>query len=493
MKPLNINNLTFKLENYKNIFKPLIKLNFDDYNFIINIITKGADIKRTTTSPPKSNPNYPISNPYLIRKVTEKFIHHLKLGHLEGPHPLDNLPSFDHPIHTSPIACKLKSSGKAMMLIDESSPKDHNINSEIEKQYKHVQYISFEDLCELLKRIGNNGWIWVIDAVDAYYRIPIDKKFHHLFGVIWLEKLIIFKCLSFGLSTAPAIYNKFADLILWACTYHRKNIFSSLKFKKLFNILHYLDDFFGGSKNKKRAILQMNYLQWLFKHLNIPTNPSKVVGPTQATDILGWACRTSPTVQIGISESKRIKYLKFLKIILSTFKINFFQSEKIIGYLRHTCKVYLLGNKFIRGIEKQKFSLQHRIKKKFITKFYTEKLSNETKFDLDIWANLLSDVKCRYLDIDFILKPDTLNKITVWTDASTSYGAGGCSSLKNLYHLPWNSLILNKNNIFNNDYSKHWRDHIIYLELLALVTHAYLFSRSWKNSHITFTVITQQL
>ena len=71
--------------------------------------------------------------------MTEKFIHHLNLGHMRGPYNLNDIPKYDFKIHTSPIACKLKSSGKAMMLVDESSPKNHNINSEIEKHFKHVE------------------------------------------------------------------------------------------------------------------------------------------------------------------------------------------------------------------------------------------------------------------------------------------------------------------------------------------------------------------
>ena len=132
-------------------------------------------------------------------------LHHLDLGQLRGAYNLDDLPKFKYPIHVSPISAKLKSSGKAMMLVDESAPKGDSINSAIRPEDKYVTYTSFVQLCELLKRIGKRGWIWVIDAVDAYYRIPIQERFQHLFGIIWLNKLLIYKCLSFGLSTAPSI------------------------------------------------------------------------------------------------------------------------------------------------------------------------------------------------------------------------------------------------------------------------------------------------
>ena len=344
-------------------------------------ITNGADIKRSEIPPPKITPNYKCDDIDLIRKVTIKFLKHIQLGQMWGPHKLHQLPNLNYKIHLSPIACKLKPSGKAMMLIDESSPKNHSINSEIEQLAKYVRYISFEDLCKLLERIGPRGWLWVVDAVDAYYRIPINKRFYHLFGVEWLNRIIIYKCLSFGLSTAPSIYNKFADLILWACTFHKKSLFKT-KQPKIFNILHYLDDFFGGHTSKNVCAKQMKYIVWLLDFLNIPTNPSKVVGPTQKADVLGWACRTVPKVQIGLAERKRLKYIEFIKKLLTFNKMSFKQAEKVVGYVRHTCKVYLIGNKFVRGLERQKFALDFaRIHKK-IGKFTPVSLTPEAKFDL---------------------------------------------------------------------------------------------------------------
>ena len=147
----------------------------------MDIITKGANIKRSEKPPSKPHPNYPIHDKKLIEKVTKKLLHHLELGQLRGPYnPHKNAPKYKYKIHTSPISAKLKASGKAMMLVDESAPLGDSINSEIDDDDKFVVYTSFKQLCELLKRIGNRGWIWVVDAVDAYYRIPIEERFQHL-------------------------------------------------------------------------------------------------------------------------------------------------------------------------------------------------------------------------------------------------------------------------------------------------------------------------
>ena len=433
MKPLNVSNFIFDVNVYKKTFAPLRHNQPNDYYFMIEIVTKGADIKRTEIPPPISHPNYPISDPKLIEAVTKKFLHHLLLGQFWGPFSKNELPKLKYRIHTSPIAAKFKASGKAMIIVDESSPKFLNINSVIDPWDKTVSYSTFLDLCLLLQRVGPRGWIWIADAVDAYYRIPIQKRFYHLFGIEWLNKILIYKCLSFGLSTAPSIYNRFADLIVWACTYWHK---SDFKCNGTFNILHYLDDFFGGHKTKSRAALQMNYLKKMFKKLGIPTNDKKCIGPAQTAAILGWKCTTIPTPAIGLTLKKIDKYTEFLLFIKTSNTANLKQFERLIGYTVHTCQIFITCTCFVRGFTTQKCSLQKQVddpKKKNINKFSPIYLSHESKFDLDVWLQLFKDSAHNMIDIDFFLKPDTLNKIKIWTDASTSYGAGGLSSNDNIY------------------------------------------------------------
>ena len=456
---------------------------------MMHTIKNGANIKRSPIPPKFSCKNYPLpKNKSILNLVTKKFLHHLQLGQIKGPYNLHSLPTFAYRIHTSPIAIKLKASGKPMILIDESAPILDSINSHINQQDKRVTYSSLLDLCLLIKRVGLKGWLWVIDAVDAYYRIPIQAKFHHLFGIIWLNKLLIFKCLSFGLATAPSIYNRFADQMLWACTYHRADIFKH-KNTNLFNILHYLDDFYGGSHSKSTAFEQMSYLKRLFVFLNIPTNDKKCIGPSQSIVILGWLCSTYPKLQISLSEKKCIKYSNFASSILKSNVINLFQAEKIVGYIRHTCQIYILGNKFVRGIEAIKQALIKTINdpnKKF-HKYSYFNLSPEAIFDLHMWLNFWNVYKFKFIDINHIIKPPTRNSLNVFTDASTSFGAGGIDENGNfLYHLPWSLLKIPTKHKFNTEFQNNFKDHIIYLELFALVLMTYLYAKSFSNMHVIF-------
>ena len=71
-----------------------------------------------------------------------------------------------------------------------SAPLNHSINSQIDEHKKRVKYLSFLQLCTLIYKIGNDGYLWTIDAEDAYYRIPINKKFHHLLAIKWRNKYL---------------------------------------------------------------------------------------------------------------------------------------------------------------------------------------------------------------------------------------------------------------------------------------------------------------
>ena len=485
---MNLNNFIFDVNKYKHYFAPLKHINPNDYQFIIDLVTIGADIKRSEIPPPKSNPNYPIHGSLLIEKVTEKLLLHLKQGHFRGPYFKNQLPLFKYKIHTSPIAAKLKASGKPMILVDESAPKCHNINSVIEQADKTVTYASFIDLCYLLKRIGNRGWIWIVDAVDAYYRIPIQKRFHHLFGIEWLGKILIYKCLSFGLSTAPSIYNKFADLFVWLCIYYHRPTF---KCKNKFNILHYLDDFFGGHTSYDTALRQMNILKNFFEILNVPTNDKKCVGPAQTIIILGWKCTTFPFVAIGLPDKKITKYIEFLLKIKALNSANLKQFEKLIGYTVHICSIFFNAKCFVRGFTKQKCSLLKQVEDSTskLTKFTPIYLSPESLFDLDLWIQLLKNAKNTMINIDFILETNPLNTIHVYTDASTSYGFGGYDTLNQLYHLPLSSLNVHKTNLFfklKHNLSADIQDHIIYLEIFAAVLFAAKYAHTWHSKLVIF-------
>ena len=361
-----------------------------------------------------------------------------------------------------------------------SAPLNHSINSQIDEHKKRVKYLSFLQLCTLIYKIGNDGYLWTIDAEDAYYRIPINKKFHHLLAIKWRNKYLIFKCLPFGLSTAPSIYNKFADGLKWACDFHKPNLFINTKNKTSY-VEHYLDDFVGGSDNFNIANKQMNYLSYLFEFLNLPTSKRKCVGPFKTIDVLGWNFNTSPTMTIAITEKKRLKYLKYFTKIYENNYITINILEKLTGYARHCVLIIPNAKPFCRAFDVQKhYLLKCQKNDKSITNSKKFKISKETSHDINMWISFFKYSKYYILPLKYIIKPSSLVTMNVWTNATTTIGFGGFTNKGNYFKSIWNY------NILPTSISKHHKNLINYFELAALVLSAILFAKNWKFHYITF-------
>ena len=82
--------------------------------------------------------------------------------------------------------------------------------------------------CIMLKR----------DMKDAFRMIPIAPQHHWLMGFSWNGKFYVEQVLSFGLRTAPIIFNLFAEAWEWIVRSHLR----------WHLIEHYLDDMMAGSQ-----------------------------------------------------------------------------------------------------------------------------------------------------------------------------------------------------------------------------------------------------
>ena len=83
-----------------------------------------------------------------------------------------------------------------------------------------------------LLRLGKGALLAKVDVASAYRIILVHPEDCLLLGMSWQDKVYVDKQLPFGLSSAPVIFNAYADGVEWVV---RKEGVSHL--------LHYLDDF----------------------------------------------------------------------------------------------------------------------------------------------------------------------------------------------------------------------------------------------------------
>lgn len=114
------------------------------------------------------------------------------------------------------------------------------------------------------------------DVKQAFRLLPVRKEDWPLLRIKWQAQYYEDKCLPFGLSSAPFLFNRTAEALKWIL----KHIY------RVKHIIHYLDDFFivepAGSAQCQKDLEAIRTTV-----LGIPIAVEKTVGPTAVIVFLG--------------------------------------------------------------------------------------------------------------------------------------------------------------------------------------------------------------
>ena len=189
---------------------------FDREDYIWNGIKFGFDIGwiPNTTPTYTDDPVLPTSVGQDIA-ITNWIVKCHKKGFLLGPFTDDTLPYTV--VYLAPLFTVIKPDWKKRIVCNLSHPKRWGIsvNDCIDQAAKTVQYISFVELCRFIYDLGYDARLWVVDAQDAYYRVPIKERYWRYMGIRWFGYTFLFTSLQMGLASACAIYQAFADAVLY--------------------------------------------------------------------------------------------------------------------------------------------------------------------------------------------------------------------------------------------------------------------------------------
>ena len=131
---------------------------------------------------------------------------------------------------------------------------------------------------DLICTLGRSCYIIKWDIKDAFCNIPIAPVDRPLLAFSWEDNIYIKCCLPFGLTTAPFIFNLFAEGLNWLLS----------AYLPLALIVYYLNDFiaiFPASAGSFQYILTAfnNIYILLTDALGIPRNNSKDAAGTLIT------------------------------------------------------------------------------------------------------------------------------------------------------------------------------------------------------------------
>ena len=267
-------------------------------------------------------------------KVDEAILKELNRGHTVGP-----FSSVPCNFHCSPLGAAPKKDGSVRVVLDLSSPRGHSVNDGILKEDYTVNYSSFDDAVDLVKKLGRGCYLAKLDVKHAFRLCPVHKKDWHLLGYKWQGKYYHDLVLPFGGRSSPFIFNHFADLLAWIIVF--------ILFIE--NLLHYLDDFLTASPLKEECKTFIDSICQLCHQLGVPLAPEKIVGPYQVITYLGIEIDTVNFV-IRLPQDKLQSLMQSLQDWQKRKKCTKKELLSLIGSLFFACKVVKCGRMFLRRL-----------------------------------------------------------------------------------------------------------------------------------------------
>ena len=391
-------------------------------------------------------------------------------GFLLGPFTESNCPIKN--LYFSPLFTVLRPDFRQRVVCDLSHGKKEggSINDCIVPFATEVQYISFVAVATFVHALGPGAYLWIVDAQDAYYRVPIKRKYWHYLAIKWAGVIFIFTSLQMGLSSACAIYQAFADAVLYIIKTKGAHLFVTVT--GFCFIHHYLDDFFGGHPNAFIAKLQCEYVVYMFALLGIPTQWKKVKFPNWKQIILGWLYNTRQGT-VSVPPNKVRAYTDLCTDLIRTRErgTNKKHLQHVKGCLQWASPAVFPGKIRLRNLE-------HAMHLECFDDYSKIILSPQVIDDLKWWRHALQFMNG--VPLTWIISDPKVYHEYCWTDASTKLGLGGCTSTAHAFQFYNHQTIVKAVKSFRIGID------IALFELLAVYIMARLRCQDWTYKNVFF-------
>ena len=275
---------------------------------------------------------------YLLPEtVDSNLLDEVKQGHTIGPSTSPPFQNFQiYPLGLVPK----KNSSKWRTIFHLSCPKTSNasVNANISSEEYSLQYVRLDDAIRILLKLGPKCFMAKTDVKSAFRNIPVHPDNWELLGMKWRDLYFFDRVLSFGLRSAPFIFNMLSDA-LELILIHKLGVS---------NVLHILDDFFIAELAPRSACLtSLCKLLCLFTELDVPIAPGKTYAPNQVLEFL----------RISLDSVRMIAYLSPDKLGQARSLLENWQKrsscklkelQSLIGVLQFACRVIAPGRTFLR-------------------------------------------------------------------------------------------------------------------------------------------------
>ena len=203
---------------------------------------------------------------YQHPEVTSDYLKsEVEFNGIAGPFKQPPLPN----LHINRFGVIPKSTpGKWRLITDLSCPSGASVNDGIPKEICHFTCPGIQEAIGKIMRYGRGSLLAEFDLNRAYRCLPVCEEEKRFLGMFWQGNYYVGLALPFGVSRAPNIFNRAADLLQW--------ILGEDESVREDDIQHYYDDFLVvGPPNSNSCDLSLDTCLYICDDLGVPVEPLK--------------------------------------------------------------------------------------------------------------------------------------------------------------------------------------------------------------------------
>ncbi len=219
------------------------------------------------------------------------------------------------------------------VILDYSSPEGLSVNDGVKGMECALEH--FDVGMSMLSGLPAGTKMIKVDVKAAFRLIPVREEDRPLLDMEWRGKYYIDRCLPFGLSTSPPLWERVSRALEWVIRKYVTN-----------HVSHFVDDFLIAVPTGEDAEAVRDRVLALFAYLGVPVSIKKLIGPTTRLEFLGVQVDSMKRL-CEVAPAKQAELIRSLRKFHHSWTVSLKLLESTVGLLQFVTGVVRPGKAFI--------------------------------------------------------------------------------------------------------------------------------------------------